>query len=81
MADTPAFSAAVTSATDALPEPKSLIPSSQITLATPDRERTSRSSRASAEGPPDIGLLREYALGPLTWLPPMPAFTTATLSP
>src|SRR5712671_973257 len=60
---------------------KSLMPSSQMTAATPDSDSTSRSSRSLADGPPGNGCCGEYVAGPTTWLPPMPALTTAILLP
>jgi len=58
---------------------KSLMPSSQTRAAMPDSDSTSRSSRSLAEGPPGNSFCGEYSAGPTTWLPPMPAFTTAIL--
>jgi hypothetical protein len=79
---TPSCIAACTASTVALPFLlKSLMPSSQITCETPESVRTSRSRRASAEGPPGKGFCGEYSLGPATWLPPIPAFTTDTALP
>ena len=60
---------------------KSLMPSSQTKVVMPERLMTSRSSRAAADGPPGNGFSGEYSGGPATWLPPMPAFTTATRLP
>ena len=79
---TPSRIPATTSSTAALLLlEKSLIPSSQITVVTPERRSTSRSSRCPAEGPPGKGFPGPYSLGPATWLPPIPAFTTATRLP
>jgi hypothetical protein len=79
---TPSRMPASTASTAALPFLlKSLIPSSQMKVVTPERPMTSRSSRAAADGPPGNGLSGEYSGGPATWLPPMPAFTTATRLP
>ena len=73
---------ASTASTEALPFLlKSLIPSSHTTAAMLDSDSTSRSSRSLADGPPGNGFCGEYSAGPTTWLPPMPAFTTATLLP
>jgi hypothetical protein len=43
---------------------KSLMPSSQIMAATPERSSTSRSMRCLAEGPPGNGLCGPYSAGP-----------------
>ena len=44
--------------------PKSLMPSSQITVDTPDSDSTSRSSRCPAAGPPGNGFSGPYSSGP-----------------
>src|SRR6185295_8091857 len=68
-------------ASGVVPAERSLIPSSQITAESPDKPSTSLSRRSIAEGPPANGVAGEYDAGPTTRLPPIPALTTATLSP
>ena len=57
------------------------MPSSQMTVETPERDSTSRSRRSSADGPPAKGVFGSYGVGPVMRLPPMPALTTAKRGP
>src|SRR5258708_4879609 len=78
MRATPTRMPAITASASALPFlVKSLMPASQIPALTPESVSTSRSRRCRAAGPPGKGFCGEYSFGPTTWLPPMPAFTTA----
>ncbi len=64
-----------------VPSTMSLMPSSQMMVVRPDRLRTSRSSRASMDGPPRAGASSEYVSGPRMRFPPIPALTTDTRVP